>query len=87
MIIKFTAGLLIVLALMGLLALGLRWWNEKRGFTTPLTGKDRRLRIVEVLMLDTRHKAVLLQRDGTEHLVILGPNGETVVESNIQKPL
>lgn len=85
MILKFVAGLLVVLALMGLLALTLRWWNEKRGFK-PLMGKDRRLKIVEVLLIDTKHKAVLLQRDDTEHLVILGTTSETIVESNIKKP-
>ena len=44
------------------------------------------LRIVEVLPLDTRRKAVLLARDNVQHLVILGANGEIVVETGIPFP-
>ncbi len=51
------------------------------------TGTKRRLRIVEAIMLDSRHRAVILQRDDKQHLVILSPTGETVVETGIEAPI
>ncbi|PZQ48456.1 MAG: hypothetical protein DI551_01510 [Micavibrio aeruginosavorus] len=81
---KFVAALAFVLGLMGGLALVLKKIGLGNvGMTPP---DKRRLRIVEILTLDPRRKAVLLSRDGVEHLVILGGNGETVVETNIKAP-
>lgn len=78
---KFAAALVFVLALMGGLALALR----RFGLNRPMAaGNRRRLKIVEVLPIDSRRRAVLLRRDGREHLVILGANGETVVETGIE---
>ncbi|MEX2644148.1 MAG: hypothetical protein WD270_11885 [Acetobacterales bacterium] len=48
--------------------------------------RGRRLSIVEVVALDARRRAVLLRRDGTEHLVLLGADRETVIESGIAAP-
>lgn len=80
-IIKFAAALVFVLALMGGLALVMRRFSANHPFTVP--GK-KRLKVVEVLMLDAKRKAVLLKRDDREHLVILGANSEVVVESGIE---
>lgn len=80
-IVKFLAALIFVLALMGGLALLMRRFNGSNPITAP--GK-RRLRVIEVLPLDSRRKAVLLKRDDREHLVILGTNSETVIESGIE---
>ncbi len=80
-LVKFSAALLFVLALMGGLALLVR----RFGGNHPLTAAHRRrLKIIEVLPLDARRKAVLLKRDDKEHLVILGANSEVVVESGIE---
>lgn len=81
MILKFCAALVFVLALMGGLALGLKKLGLTQGGSAA-PGK-RRLKIIESLPLDARRRAVILRRDDTEHLVILGPNGETVVETKI----
>ena len=74
-------ALVFVLAAMGILALiakrmGL---SQTGGFS-----KNRRLRMIEALPLDHKHKAVLLQCDDKQHLVILNTNGETVIETNIK---
>lgn len=82
-VIKFAAALLFVLALMGGLALVLRRLNGKTPLTMP---HKRRLKIVEMLPVDARRRLILLQRDDREHLVILGANGETVIETNIESP-
>lgn len=79
-IVKFVSALLFVLALMGGLVLVLRKFSGQ-----PVAGMGRRrLKILEILPLDARRRAVLLRCDDREHLVILGPNSETVVESGIE---
>jgi flagellar protein FliO/FliZ len=78
---KFALALAAVLALIGLLAFVAR----RLGFGphgTPLRGR-RRLAIVEVLALDAKHRLVLVRRDATEHLLLLGATQSTVVERNI----
>jgi len=41
---------------------------------------------VEVATVDTRHRLVLVRRDGVEHLVLLGANSDLLIESNIEAP-
>lgn len=83
--LKFLAALIFVLALMGGLAMLLkRLGLNGTGIMAP--SDKRRLKVVEILPLDARRRAILLRRDDTEHLVILGASGETVVETNIPSP-
>ncbi len=49
----------------------------------PDAQNKKRLKLVESLALDPRRRLVILQRDNKQHLVILGLNGETVIETNI----
>ena len=76
-----TLGALAVV--LGLLVGGL--WIVKR-YNIALPGRvgghsDRRLELVERLSVDTKRSAVLLRRDGHEHLIILAPEGNMLVES------
>jgi flagellar protein FliO/FliZ len=81
--IRLIAALVFVLALMGGLWIILR----KLGLSGPQRPSGRRrLRIIESIPLDSRRRALILQRDNTQHLVILGPTGETVVETQIPVP-
>ncbi len=61
-------------------------WVARRylasGFIGNLGGK-RRLSVVESTMLDGKSRLVLVRRDSTEHLLVLGPGGAVVVESGI----
>lgn len=82
-LMKFTAALLFVLSLMGLLALVMRRINNAGG-VMPLS--RRRLKLVETLPLDPRRKLAIVRCDDQEHLLILGTNGETVIESNLKAP-
>ena len=82
--LRFLMALIFVLALMGGLYLILKRLNLSG---LQLAGGKRRLQVVEMLMLDSRHKAVLLRRDDKEHLVILSASGETVVETRIEAPV
>lgn len=82
--LKFLAALVLVLSLMGGLAFILkRFGFGQGGIISP---NKKRLKIIEILPLDARRKAVILERDDTQHLVLLGPSGETVVEINIKAP-
>ncbi len=83
-ILKLIAALVFVLSLMG----GLAFLLKKSGITGAMASSSgpRRLKVLETLPLDGRRKLVLLQRDNKQHLVILGVNGETVVETNITIP-
>lgn len=83
-IARLAAALIFVLALMGLLAFVLKRYGAGSALI-PGSGK-RRLKILETLPLDSRRRAILIARDEKQHLVILGPNGETVIESGIDAP-
>jgi len=83
-LLKFGGALLLVLGLMLGLSLVMRRLNAGSGLIAP--GK-RRLKIVEMMPLGARHRMILVKRDDREHLVILGPAGETVVESGITPPV
>lgn len=82
-ILRMIAAMAFVLALMfGLSALIRKLNLNEAG---PKGGKNKRLKIVETLSLDSRRRAVILSCDDAEHLVILNANGETVVENNLKK--
>ena len=44
---------------------------------------QKRLKVQDTLLLDSRHKAVLFSRDDVAHLVVLGPSGSVVVENDV----
>ena len=78
-------ALIFVLGLIGALALAARRFGL--GYQTPSRkGKQRRLFIVEAIQVDTKRRLVLLRRDTTEHLVLLGAASELLVESGIPAP-
>jgi flagellar protein FliO/FliZ len=79
--LKFFFALLFVLCLMGGLAYVIKRFGLNGEKIMPAS--QRRLKVIETLPIDARRRAILLRRDDKEHLVILGPTGETVVESNI----
>jgi flagellar protein FliO/FliZ len=82
--LKAVAAFAFVMGIMYLFS----WGIKKLGLTgqSMLPGAKRRLKIVEYLPLDARRRLVLIRRDQKEFLLVLGPTGETVVESNIPAP-
>jgi flagellar protein FliO/FliZ len=81
---RYLGALLLVLGLLGAAALGTR----RFGLPGIVKGTStRRLALVETLMVGPRHKLFLLRRDGLEHLVLMGPQGASVVETGISAPL
>lgn len=77
---RFVAALLFVLGLIALVA-----WLARRFRLGPghAPGAARRLAVLETLPLDARRKLVLIRRDDTEHLLLLGAEGSHVVEGGI----
>ncbi|MGB8364745.1 MAG: hypothetical protein ACLQUZ_16720 [Rhizomicrobium sp.] len=82
-IARYLGALMLVLALLGLAALAAR----RYGIPGIASGSAvRRLAVVETLMIGPRHKIFLLRRDDCEHLILVGPQGASVVESGIRVP-
>jgi flagellar protein FliO/FliZ len=77
--LRFILALLLVLGLLALAAFLLR-----RSGLGPKMSRSRRLAALESLPLDPRHRLVLVRRDDVEHLLLLGPQGDLVVEGNIK---
>jgi len=77
-IARYFGALTLVLGLVGLAWVAARRYGLP-GIVNP--SGARRLAVVETLMLDGRHKLYLIRRDGTEHLVVLGPQGAATIET------
>jgi len=79
-LLRYFGALLLVLAMVGgagLLA---------RRFGVPGVTKsaaDKRLAIVETLMVGPRQRLFIVRRDNVEHLVLSTPDGASVIESGI----
>jgi len=82
--IRTLGALALVLAMLMGAAYALRRWGHRIpgvGIGTARTGS--RLGVVSTQMVDARHKLVLVRRDEVEHLLLIGPQGATLVESGI----
>jgi len=78
---RFLAALAFVVALIAVCA-----WLARRyagGTIAIRRTANRRLGIVEVTAIDAKRRLVLLRRDGVEHLVLLGPGQDVVIERGI----
>lgn len=78
--LRFLVALVFVLGLIGLFAFALR-----RAGAMSMTGirGHRRLAIQEVLPLEGRRRLMLVRRDDREHLILIGQQGDIVIESDI----
>ena len=84
--LRFAAALVFVLALIGAAAYALRVF----GFLSLAQRRpgDRRLSVVESLLIDARRRIVIVRRDDKEHLILISPTGDTLVESGFDaKPV
>ncbi len=82
--LKFLLALVFVLGLIGLATAVMR--RMGLGFPAGSLKRpgNRRLSVVETAPLDGRRRLVLIRRDDTEHLIVLGPSSELVIESGIE---
>jgi len=84
-ITRYIAALAVVLGLLGLLALGARqgWLTRiivgiSRGQISGVK-RERRMKVVESLVLDPRRRIVIIEIDGKEKALLLGAAGETIL--------
>lgn len=80
-LLRMFCALIAVLAMIGLCAMLARKAGLASG--AGALGRRRRLHLVETIALDARRRAAILRCDGREHLVILGPASELLIESGL----
>lgn len=76
-----------ILVLMGVLALvmALAWAVQRFGGLGPaLTGRGKRIGVIEAAAIDAKRRLVLIRRDDVEHLLMTGPAGDVVIEAGIR---
>ena len=81
--LRFLAALVLVIGLIGAVA----WVVRRLGLAGRLASvggrATRRLGVIEHMALDPKTRLVLVRRDDTEHLLLLGAAGPVVVERGI----
>jgi flagellar protein FliO/FliZ len=82
--LRFIAALVFVIGLMLALLWALRRFGPAGMVTRP--GSRRRLGIVESHPIDSRHRLVLVRRDDTEHLLLIGGGSSLVIETGTKPP-
>ncbi len=80
--IKYIAVLILVLGLIALLAFIARKFGVVPKADSK-RGERKRLGITQVTSVDAKRKLVLVRRDDQEHLLLLGPERDLVIETNI----
>src|ERR1700742_1695097 len=91
-LIRYLVALMFVAALAAAALLIKRYGANpaafKGGLKMKLGGWDfaasqKRLAIVETLMIGPKQRLFIIRRDDVEHLVLSGPEGASVIEANI----
>jgi len=77
-IIRYVGALLLVLALIGAAGVAARKWGVP-GVTRAV--EQKRLAVVETLMMGPRQRLFIIRRDNAEHLIFAGPEGACLIEN------
>ena len=80
---KFFIAFLIVLGLIALTAWVVRRYGADRIGAGAARGRQPRLAVIDAASIDGRRRLVLIRRDNTEHLLMIGGPTDVVVEPNI----
>jgi flagellar biogenesis protein FliO len=81
--VKFFIAFAVVFALIGLTAWLIRRFGSGALSGSGARGRAPRLAVIEAGAVDGRRKLVLIRRDNTEHLIMIGGPTDIVVEANI----
>lgn len=78
-ILKFIAALGLVLSLIG----GFAWLASRLNFISNFARRSEtpRLSVRETLILDAKHRMMIVSDDTREHVLLFGPSGDLVIES------
>lgn len=79
-VLRYFGALLLVLAMVGGAGLVARRFGVP-GVTR--SAAEKRLAVVETLMVGPRQRLFIVRRDNVEHLVLSTPEGASVIESGI----
>jgi flagellar protein FliO/FliZ len=74
---------------LGMLA-GALWFVKRYDVKLPgrvTNSRRKRIEIVERLSVDAKRSVALIRRDGMEHLVMFGPEGQSTIETGIAAPI
>jgi flagellar protein FliO/FliZ len=77
--VLFALGVVLVLIVLGVWLLKLL--SNASG--NAVRGRNRRLAVVDTLVLDQKRQLVIIRRDGVEHLILTGGPQDLVVETGI----
>jgi flagellar protein FliO/FliZ len=79
---RFFIAFLVVLALIGVTAWLVRRFGANR-LGAASRGRQPRLAVIDAASVDGRRRLVLIRRDNTEHLLMIGGPTDVVIEPNI----
>jgi flagellar protein FliO/FliZ len=82
---RFVVAFLLVLGLIGAGAYLWRKFGTGTLSTTGPRGRQPRLAVIDAASVDGRRRLVLIRRDNTEHLLMIGGPTDIVVEANIAR--
>lgn len=85
--IKFLLAFAVVLGLIWLLGSVSRKFNLSQLGIKLASSGQKRLQIISIQALDTRHRLVLIRRDDVEHLLAVSPDRVTLIEQHITPPV
>ena len=79
--LRLIIALVIVIAMIG----GAGWIVRRFGWGARFVARAgaRRLAVLEVLPMDAKRRLVLFRRDGVEHLILVGAEGDLLIERGI----
>lgn len=83
---KFAIAFILVLGLIGITAFILKRFGSG-GMPTSGGGRNRqpRLAVLDSAVVDAKRRLVLIRRDNSEHLLLIGGPSDVVVETNINR--
>lgn len=80
--LQYIMALVVVLGLIALLTVAARKFGMVPKADKHLSDK-KRLGVTNVISIDAKRRLVLVRRDNQEHLLLLGPERDLVIEQNI----
>lgn len=88
MLFRMLFALVLVLGLLGAFAVALRLWGHRLGLVMLAgpRGNDKRVQLQDAVMLDARHRLVIVRCDGANHMIILGGATPVILPPCASKP-
>jgi len=81
--VRFVIAFIVVLALIAVAAWAVRRFGGSRLGGGSMRGRQPRLAVIEAANVDARRRLLLIRRDNTEHLLMIGDPTDVVIEPNI----